>query len=527
MSARSSSDALPRVAKTAESPKRRPSATPEIQNLRPAQADPAAARDLPAEPSAELEQRVAERTAVAEQRAKQLRALAMQLTRTEQRERRRLARVLHDSLQQLLVGARLRVQRLRTADGHGDCPAAAGEIDDLLSEALAVSRSLMTDLYPSVLYNVGLAAALEWLGNHIMAAGDLAVVVEADEQASPGDDDLAALLFDATRELLLNVVKHAGATLVRVILRQAGENLIIEVRDNGAGFPPQAAADNQSTGTGLGLFSIRERLAMIGGRLEIDSTPGHGATVTLVAPVAATAPADPQAAPVPPPAPGEPPAVKGGPLTRVLLVDDHQVLLDGLDALLSDKDGLAVVGRATDGPSAIDLARSTQPDVVVMDINMPGMDGIEATRRILAAQPAVKVVGLSMRDEEGVAAKMREAGAAAYLSKDGLADALVDTLRDVAANRTAKRATKATKNAKEPTATACATEGTANLVWLCRCCSFRSVFVSFVAIPVVATETGADPDNIPGETRRGITTAPPWPTRSTGGTPAAGRPAGG
>ncbi|MFW6153596.1 MAG: response regulator [Planctomycetota bacterium] len=388
--------------------------------------------------NAELERR-AERTASAEQRAGQLRALVMQLTRTEQRERRRLARILHDSLQQLLVGARLRIQRVKNIADNDETLAAAAEVDDLLSEALGVSRSLMADLYPSVLYNVGLAAALEWLGEQTMATCQLAVVVEADPQAATDDDDLAALLFDATRELLFNVVKHTDATLARITLRREGEEIRIKVRDNGTGFSSRHAADKEPSGTGLGLFGIRECLAMMDGRLRIDSTPDEGTTVTLAVPATAAVPEGPirpaPAAETPGATPAVAPHPKAGSAVCVLLVDDHQVMLDGLDALLSDEDDMTVVGRATDGPGAIDLAASTHPDVIVMDINLPGMDGIEATRRILAAQPSVKVIALSMRNEEGVVARMREVGAAAYLSKDGLGDTLVNTIRAVAAGK--------------------------------------------------------------------------------------------
>jgi DNA-binding NarL/FixJ family response regulator len=103
--------------------------------------------------------------------------------------------------------------------------------------------------------------------------------------------------------------------------------------------------------------------------------------------------------------------------TRVLLVDDHQVLRQGLIKLLSGQAGIQVVGEASNGLEAIELVRQVRPDVVVMDISMPQMDGIEATRQIKAEWPDVRVIGLSMFEEEQIAQTMLQAGAEAFMSK--------------------------------------------------------------------------------------------------------------
>jgi CheY-like chemotaxis protein len=114
---------------------------------------------------------------------------------------------------------------------------------------------------------------------------------------------------------------------------------------------------------------------------------------------------------------------------RVLLVDDHSVVRQALAHLLNEAADIEVVGEAPDGQTAIDLARELVPDVVTMDISMPGMNGIEATRRIHAEFPAVRVIGLSMFSEDERAEEMHRAGAAAYLTKSGPADALLAAIR--------------------------------------------------------------------------------------------------
>lgn len=104
-------------------------------------------------------------------------------------------------------------------------------------------------------------------------------------------------------------------------------------------------------------------------------------------------------------------------LTKVLIVDDHPVFRDGLKTLLSVMTDVEVVGEATDGGAAVEQALSLQPDVILMDVNMPDVNGIEATRRILGASPHVAVLMLTMfDDDDSVFAAMR-AGARGYLLK--------------------------------------------------------------------------------------------------------------
>jgi DNA-binding NarL/FixJ family response regulator len=117
---------------------------------------------------------------------------------------------------------------------------------------------------------------------------------------------------------------------------------------------------------------------------------------------------------------------------RILLADDHQILREGLASLLSEEPDMEIVGEAGDGHEAIELARLTRPDVVLMDVTMPRLDGIQATRQITAEMSGVAVIGLSMHEEEDMALAMRSAGAVAYLSKGGPSEALIAAIRSTA-----------------------------------------------------------------------------------------------
>lgn len=229
-----------------------------------------------------LEQCVMERTATATHRTAQLQALASELTRTEHRERRRLAQILHDHLQQLLYAARLHLNSLRRYDREEPAfQETIDQIDTLLGQGIAESRSLTFQLSPPVLDEAGLVAAFEWLGHHMLQTCGLNVRVEADPQAEPDSEECRILLFEAVRELLFNVVKHAHAKSAQVTmtLTPDGEMQIV-VSDDGNGFVP-IAPKTKKTASGFGLMSIRQRLELFGGRMEIHSSPGSGTRVAM------------------------------------------------------------------------------------------------------------------------------------------------------------------------------------------------------------------------------------------------------
>lgn len=120
---------------------------------------------------------------------------------------------------------------------------------------------------------------------------------------------------------------------------------------------------------------------------------------------------------------------------RILLADDHTVVRDGLRALLEKQPDMTVVAEASDGRDSIRLAEEQSPDVVVMDIGMPSLNGIEATRRILAANPRTAVVMLSMHQDESYVLRSLKAGAKGYLLKDSLRGDVIDAIRAVAQGR--------------------------------------------------------------------------------------------
>jgi CheY-like chemotaxis protein len=267
---------------------------------------------------------------------------------------------------------------------------------------------------------------------------NIAVSVNADPRANPEASDVRILLFEGVRELLFNAVKHAHVDQVDINLALGpGDTIYIQVNDDGVGFDSSATLHQQQTG--LGLFSIRERLALLGGQLDIQSAPGKGSRFTLTlrrtgSPHVATDSTEARR----PDAGSQERLVYASasgmskPL-RILITDDHAVARAGLRELFGRRPPLLVVGEAASGVEAISQAMVLQPDVVVMDVSLPQMNGIDATREIHGTLPHIEIVGFSTHDDESTERMMRKAGAAAYFTKNDGTDRLLDYLLSLAA----------------------------------------------------------------------------------------------
>jgi DNA-binding NarL/FixJ family response regulator len=373
-----------------------------------------------------IETILADRTATVERQAHQLRALATELTHAEQREHQRLAKVLHDNIQQLLVAARMQLSLIKRADPAVIRSTAQG-VDSILAETLEASRSLTVELCPPVLHQSGLVAALSWLAARMEEQQQFKVRLRADTDAEPGNPDERAFLFEAAREILLNSVKHSGGHEARVTMVRADGSCRIIVEDKGRGFDPASVRPGPSGG--FGLFSIQQRLIYLGGLLEIESAPGQGTKATLTIPIGqAVAPEAAPTAPSPERT-GQVSFKPKGKKINVLLVDDHKIMRQGLTSLLQFESDIEIVAEAENGQQALELARRHQPDVVIMDVNMPVMSGIEATGILTKEMPQIKIIGLSMHLDGDAANAMREAGAVAYLTKGGPSEDLISAIR--------------------------------------------------------------------------------------------------
>jgi PAS domain S-box-containing protein len=220
----------------------------------------------------------------------QLQSLAADLLATEERERQRIASDLHDNIGQALAMAAMKAGALKRFASSPKLSEGLDEVVALVQQALEGSRTLTAELGPPILRQLGFEAALQWLAEDAEERCGLTVDFETNDEHGPLNDETSALLFRAVRELLVNVAKHAQAKGARLSVSSDEDEVEVTVQDDGVGFEPSPTGSDPSRKGGFGLFSIREQLRQVGGRLEVASQPGRGTVVRLIVPAESQSP---------------------------------------------------------------------------------------------------------------------------------------------------------------------------------------------------------------------------------------------
>jgi len=364
-------------------------------------------------------------------RAKQLQKLTFELTNAEYHERNRMSDALHDDLQQMIVAVKLNLQLVMNDSPRNSMTAERlRKSIDVLQEAVEVSRTLSYELSPPTLRQGTLMNVLNWMAEDKKEKYGLDVRIHTKLHDVDVDDTLRTLLYRIIKELLFNVVKHADTDAANVYVEAPDSFVRLTVSDNGKGFDPAHLRSSGGESGGFGLLSISERISLMGGTFEIESAPGRGSRFVLTTPPGTLKQTD-----------GNVTGASGNGrlpvndaskdnVIRILIADDHRMMRKGLVSLLQHINDIEVIGEAENGQDALRAVREHQPDLVLMDIAMPKMNGIKATGLIHNEMPEVTVIGLSMFEDEEIRKQILANGAYACLSKSVDAKRLIRTIRE-------------------------------------------------------------------------------------------------
>jgi len=311
------------------------------------------------------------------------------------------------------------------------------QLDKIFDDSLTYTRTLIADLAPPSLQEFGLMEALKWLREQMRSHG-LSVTVKTDLPHINLPEDQAILLFQSVRELLFNVMKHAqtDVALVKLDATKTGEFRVV-VEDSGVGFDAAGLVARDSKTTRFGLFSVSERMQALGGRIELESSPSRGTRVSMILPYWSSddkkSPVLVAQACVKSNGAGE---VRSAMATaqsdvsfvRVMLVDDHTMVRKGIKSILDNHEGITVVAEASDGQEAVSLAKQIRPDIVIMDVNLPILDGVAATNEITRQCPEARVIGLSVHESSHWKEAIMKAGAVGFVSKGSVTEELYSAI---------------------------------------------------------------------------------------------------
>lgn len=371
-----------------------------------------------------------------------LRQLSARLLQLQDEERRHIARDLHDITGQKLALQSLELSQVLKENGHR-IPAKyrrmLTECASLSKEVSGEIRTLSYLLHPPLLDELGLPAAVRWYTEGFQKRTGIATEVDVSRDLPRLAPDVEMSLFRVVQESLTNVHRYSGSPRVLIRIQRVDCEMRLEVRDFGKGMCADAPSSSPANvaSLGVGIQGMHERMRQLSGRLEVSSQPDAGTSVLATIPIQrALAQAEPAIATEETSAVSleevrDAARVGGGARKRILIADDHEMLRHGVRSLLEMRTDWEICGEAVNGKDAVEKAEGLKPDLIILDMNMPELNGLEAARRILRSVPVTKILVFTVHDSDQATQEVLASGAHAYLSKSRAGQDLLRTVQDL------------------------------------------------------------------------------------------------
>jgi two-component system NarL family sensor kinase len=365
-----------------------------------------------------------------------LRQLSARLLKLQDEERRRIARDLHDTTGQKIAVLSMTLDRLaKLVDtGKVDVKDALTESREVVGKIGEEIRTLSYLLHPPLLDECGLASAVLWYAEGFKKRSGIHLSVSIDEELVRLTTDAETALFRVLQESLTNVHRYSGSPSAEIRIFQSPSKVHLEIVDHGKGVKggTERSTFAGAPTLGVGIPGMRERIRQLGGQLEVEFS-NEGARVYATLPrVASTEESGEQSV-------GELFRDKGNfqanlrqrpdVRKRILIADDHEVMRRGVRGLVESQEEWAVCGEAIEGNEAVSKTKELRPDLLILDVSMPGMSGIEAALRILKDDPNTKILFFTMHDSPQMMREISNVGAWGYVAKARAGNDLVDAVR--------------------------------------------------------------------------------------------------
>jgi PAS domain S-box-containing protein len=359
-----------------------------------------------------------------------LRQLSARLLKLQDEERRRIARDLHDTTGQKIAVLSMTLDRLaKLVDTRkADVKDALAESRDVVGKIGEEIRTLSYLLHPPLLDECGLASAVLWYAEGFKKRSGIHLNVSIDEELVRLTTDAETALFRVLQESLTNVHRYSGSPSAEIRIFQSASKVHLEIVDHGKGVKAgtERPAFAGAPTLGVGIPGMRERIRQLGGQLEVEFS-NEGTRVYASLPTEAfTEEIEPardkenfQANA------RQRPVVR----RRILIADDHEVMRRGVRGLVESQEEWSVCGEAIEGNEAINKTRELHPDLLILDISMPGVSGIEAALQILKDDPNMKILFFTMHDSPQMMREISNVGAWGYVAKARAGNDLVDAVR--------------------------------------------------------------------------------------------------
>jgi two-component system NarL family sensor kinase len=370
-----------------------------------------------------------------------LRQLSGRLLQLQDEERRRIARDLHDTTGQKVAALSMSLDRVaRLLDSRKpERQEALDEARDIVRMIGEEIRTLSYLLHPPLLDESGLGSAIRWYAEGFQKRSGIQLNVNIASDLGRLSTEVEMALFRVVQESLTNVHRYSGSPDAVISILSEQDSVRLEVIDHGKGIEAGTARVRVEgiAALGVGIPGMRERLRQLGGQLDVDFGR-EGTRVTAVVPfkkvkVAEVVVREEVVAGSKPEKQSENGERAGSSdmRRRILIADDHEVMRRGVRGLLESHDEWAVCGEAFEGNEAVTKSRELRPDLIIMDINMPGLTGIDAAQLIRKENPSAKILFFSVHESPQTVREVVNAGAQGYVAKSRAGHDLIDAVRNV------------------------------------------------------------------------------------------------
>ncbi len=368
---------------------------------------------------------------------KELRLLSTRLLEIQDEERRRIARDLHDITGQKLALqciALSRMTRLLSPTANDETRESIAQCLDLTNQIVEEIRTLSYLMHPPLLDELGLPAAVKWYAEGFQKRTGIRTDVDVARGLPRLRPDAEVALFRVVQESLTNVHRYSGSPNAYVRITADEDEYKVEVGDFGKGMKVEQSAspNTEAAPLGVGIQGMRQRIRQLSGALDIFSKLGKGTVVIASLPILKLSiPVEKESAGET----GADPAHTGKAKSRILLADDHEMLRRGLHSMLEKEADFSICGEAKDGIDAVEKALALKPDLVILDVNMPGLNGLAIVRQLLRSCPETRILVFTVHDSEQTLQESFNAGAHGFLSKGKAGRDLIDAVRTVLAGK--------------------------------------------------------------------------------------------
>src|SRR5215475_9063224 len=344
--------------------------------------------------------------------ARSLESFATKLLAAQDEERRKISRELHDSVGQMLVGVKMGLGRLKKSLNPTQLREAE-EVEQMVDDVVTEVRTVSHLLHPPALDLMGLESSIIWYTEGFQQRTGIHTEVQIPEPLPLFRADARTAIFRIVQESLTNVHRHAQASSVMIRIAVASEQFQLEITDDGKGFQDKDDGSRE----GVGILGMRERAAELNGTLRVESREGVGSSIIATIPLKnGNAVQVEDAIPAP---------RSVSTSRRILLVEDHEVTRRGIRALLETEADLEVCGEAASAKEAVEQTQNLQPDVIILDLQLPDESGWSVIRQLRQFGASSKIIIFSHHDRDFTQRAAKNARCDGCVSKSGKPDDLI------------------------------------------------------------------------------------------------------